>query len=324
MPELGHLERKDPRGVWSNEARDFTPWLAERLDQLGEALGMELELLRTESYVGDFSIDVLARDVGRDRKVVIENQLNPTDHQHLGQVITYAAGIEAGVVVWICPEFREEHRQAIDWLNRGLGATTEFYGVVLEVLTIDGSRPAANFRVVAAPATELTRSVRASTSTETSERGERYRAFFQRLIDTLREKYSFTNARAGQPQSWYSFSSGTRGFTYSVTFPGRGQPRVCTELYIDGGDAEWNYNALRVLKAQKEQIEREFGDVLDWQDLENRRACRVAYYRSGSILDPQEKLDEYLAWAVEHVRKLKTVFGPRIKAIRPRTELAEA
>jgi hypothetical protein len=118
MADLGTLVRQDPRNVWPSEPANFTPWLADHLDRLGEALGMELELVRRESSIGEFSIDILARDLGQNRYVVIENQLEVTDHTHLGQTITYAAGVEAGVVVWVSPEFREEHRAALDWEPR--------------------------------------------------------------------------------------------------------------------------------------------------------------------------------------------------------------
>lgn len=299
--------------MWLSEARDFTPWLAEHLEQLGSAIGMELELVRRESDAGDFSIDLLARDLGRDRFVVIENQLTPTDHSHLGQSITYAAHVDAVAVVWVCREFREEHRAALDWLNKGLRATTEFFGVVVEVLRIDESRPAVNFRAVAAPAGRSTRRSVPGEEQEPSAKGQRYQAFFQRLIDTLREKHHFTNARAGQPQSWYSFSSSVRGFVYGVNFPSG--ERVCAELYIDGGDEDWNLEALRVLRAQAAEIEKEFGEKLDWQEMENRRACRVALYRKGSIMDPQDKLDEYMAWGIEKILRFRQVFDARIRKL---------
>src|SRR5687768_15450215 len=104
--ELAKLEAVDPRTVWPHEARDFTPWLAGHLDQLAEVLGLDLDLVQAESDVGDFSIDILAQDLSRDRLVVIENQLEPTDHRHLGQAITYAAGKDAGAVIWISTIFR--------------------------------------------------------------------------------------------------------------------------------------------------------------------------------------------------------------------------
>ncbi len=318
MPiELGALTREDPRSVWANEARDLTPWVAEHLEQLGEVLGMDLELVRTESDVGDFSIDVLARELTSQRYVVIENQLGQTDHTHLGQVITYAAGVDAGVVVWLTPAFREEHRQAIDWLNQGLGNSTQFFAVAVEVLRVDGSKPAVNFRIVAKPAGyRISRNgsaSRSSSPSEPSERGARYQEFFQRLIDELREKYKFTNARAAGPRSWYTFSTGVRGFRYGATFPSGG--RIAVEIYIDFGDDDLNLSALRALQQQRESIEREIGENLEWQELETSRACRIVVYGVGTILDPQDKLDEYHDWMVKHLMSFKRAFGPRLKAI---------
>jgi len=318
MPiELGALTREDPRNVWPNEARDLTPWVAEHLEQLGEVLGMDLELVRTESDVGDFSIDVLARELTSQRFVVIENQLEQTDHTHLGQVITYAAGVDAGVVVWLTPAFREEHRQAIDWLNRGLGNSTQFFAVAVEVLRIDGSKPAVNFRIVAKPAgyriSNDGPASRSSTAGEPSERGKRYQDFFQRLIDELREKHGFTNARTAGAQNWYSFSTGVRGFQYSASFNTGG--RFCVEVYIDFGDDETNLAALHKLRDQRDAIERELGETLDWQELQNRRACRIALYRSGTILDPQDKLDEYHDWMVKRLLSFKRAFGARLKSV---------
>ena len=139
--DLGKISRVDLRNVWRHEAIDFTPWLVDHIDLVGEALGLELEVVGREHGVGDFSVDILARDLGRDKLVVIENQLEETDHTHLGQLITYAAGLEASVVIWVSRGIREEHRQALDWLNRGDGATTEYFGVAIELLQIDGSKP---------------------------------------------------------------------------------------------------------------------------------------------------------------------------------------
>lgn len=311
MQPLGSLNRVDPREVWKSESGNFTPWLAENLDRLAEVLGLELELEQRESPVGDFSVDILARDLGNNRVVIVENQLEPTDHTHLGQIITYAAGLDAEVVIWISRQFREEHRQALDWLNRVHEGHTEFFGVLLELLKIDDSKPAVNFRLVAFP-NQWSRSA-VSGSDELSPRQQAYRQFFQRLIDELREKHKFTNARAGQPQSWYSFSTGVRGFSWGVAFSLGGRIRV--EIYIDTSDADQNEEMLDHLLKDREVIEKDFGAPLEWERLENKRACRVAYYRSGSIKDSPETLDEIHAWAIEKILLFRKIFAPRLKEL---------
>lgn len=308
--DLGDLSRVDVREIWTHEALDFTPWLAEHIDVLGDLLGVELEVRAKEHAIGDFSLDILAHDLGRDRVVIVENQLAPTDHSHLGQVLTYAAGVGAQVVVWISPEFRDEHRQALDWLNQGHGTGTEFFGVVLEALRIDQSRPAINLRLVASPKQW---SPGGGGGGEPTQKGAAYQGFFQALIDELREQHRFTNAKAGQPQNWYSFSSGTRGFTYGMSFAQTGELRA--EIYIDVGDGEKNKAAFDALLAEKQSIEKAFGEALTWERLDSKRACRIACYTTGSIEDSADQLEQHRRWAVERLLRLKATFGPRLSSV---------
>lgn len=304
---LGSLQRIDLRQVWGHEALDFSPWVERNIALIGKELGLDLEVVGREHPVGDFAVDILARDLGRDKQVIIENQLEQTDHTHLGQLITYAAGLEAGVVVWISRDIREEHRQALDWLNRG-GSTTEFFGIVVELLQIDNSRPAVNLRVVASPNSWSRRTIRSTETVEPTGRYAAYQKFFQDLIDELRDKHRFTNARIGQAQNWYSFSTGTRGFQYGVSFSTG--DRLRAELYIDIGDSAQNRAAFDALFTKKSTIEEAFGEPLEWEPLEARRACRITVYRPGSIADSQASLEEYHGWAIERLLRLKAVFGP--------------
>jgi hypothetical protein len=305
---LGLLERVSLREVWPNEARHFTPWLASNVHRLGDALGMELDVEEQEAAVGSFSLDILARDLGSDRRVVVENQIEKTDHDHLGKLLTYAAGLNADVVIWIAEEIREEHRQALDWLNQRTDTETEFYAIVVEVLKIGDSLPAVNFKPVAFP--NEWRKSKAAGKSPTSHRGESYRDYFQALIDELREAHDFTRAKKARPQSWYSFSAGQSGFSYGTSFALNG--RVRAEIYIDLSDSEVNKRIFDQMHANKDELESEFGEDFEWERLDDRRASRIAVYREGAIDDSEADLEGIRKWAVERLLKFRQVFGPRL------------
>jgi hypothetical protein len=306
---LGELKRMDPRRVWSDEARDFTPWLSENLARLGEALGMELEITTREAPVGDFSCDLLARDLGTGRIVIIENQFGSTNHDHLGKILTYAAGLEAEAVVWVAEKIREEHRQTLEWLNRHTDKAIRFFAVTVEVLQIETSPPAVNFKAIVFP-NEWQRAARESAE-GASPRAEAYRRYFQGLLDELREKHHFTSARVGLPQNWYTFRSGVSGVDYGMSFAQGGRVRV--ELYIDFGEADTNKTFFDRLHSQRETLEHALGEALSWERLDERRASRVAVYCPGSIDVNNEELLRIRDWAINRLLKFRDVFGPRIR-----------
>jgi hypothetical protein len=310
--KLGLLKRVAPRSVWPDEAKYFTPWLAENLNELGSVLGMELELTEVEASVGDFAVDILARDLGLGSEVVIENQFGSTDHDHLGKIITYASGFEASTVVWIAESIREEHRQALEWLNQRTDSETQFFGILIELLQVDESKPAFNFRLIVFP-NEWKKSRKIRLDRAVSERAERYQIFFQSLIDRLREDHRFTNARNGKAQNWYSFASGFSGITYGASFAQGG--RVRTELYIDQGDQEANKALFDRLLEERQEIEAEFSCELVWERLDERRASRIAVYRQGSIDNEDDDLREYEKWLIDNLLRFKSVFSPRIDTL---------
>jgi Domain of unknown function (DUF4268) len=285
MPDFGTLRNVDLRQIWSHEASSFTPWLADNIEALGEAVGMELELTDTEADVGDFSLDLLAKDLGTGRNVSIENQLTATDHDHLGKLITYASAFDAAAVIWVAQAIRDEHRQALEWLNQRTSEDTHFFGVVIEVFQIDNSKPAP--------------------------RGEAYRRFFQTLIDDLREKHKFTTARVGQPQNWYAFSSGVSGVPYGASFAQGGRVRV--DAYIDLGDSGLNKALFDKLLQDRADIEAAFGEPLEWERLDLRRACRIASYFPGSINTSPGQLEAIRKDIIDRLLRLKKALGPTLR-----------
>jgi len=306
---LGKLEHVDARTIWLSEARDFTPWLAQNLGLLGEALGLDLELVQMEAPVGNYACDIEAKENGSGRRVIIENQLESTDHTHLGQLLTYAAGLDAAVIVWISTGVREEHREAIDFLNRHTREAVDFFAIALELVRIDSSSPAVVFRLAASPNAWAKN---AAVRPEVSNRMNAYRAFFQPLMDELRDRYHFTNARIAQAQSWYAFGSGVTGITYSLSFTAKGELRA--ELYIDVGDALRNKALFNTLYALRVQIKQQLEESAVWEPLPERRASRVGLVRPNTrIDDAQSSGDAVRAWAVHRLLKLKEVLGPRLR-----------
>lgn len=265
---------------------------------------MDLELESTESAAGDFSADIVARDLSTSHLVVIENQYGSTDHRHLGQLITYASVLGAGAVVWIAETIRPEHKSAMDFLNQNLKESLRLYAVQASAIRIDNSKPAFQLNVVSMPSQA---SIVADLAAAPSETMERYRSYFQGLIDELRQVQKFTNARTGQPQNWYTFASeNSKVFKYSVSFAQVGRVRV--ELYIDCGDKEKNEHLFDCLAQRKQEIVSSLGVELEWERLDSRRACRIAVYRDGDIDADSETLAEIRKWTIQNLLKFRAVF----------------
>ena len=308
--KLGAIEKVELATIWPNEATDFTPWLEENIAMLGDALGMDLAVRGREAPVGAFHLDLLAND-GSGRTVVIENQLRPTDHSHLGQLLTYMAGFDANVIVWIASEFRDEHAEALSLLNRRTGEDTEFFGVEIQLWRIGESLPGPHFNLVAVP-NEWSKQPDRNVTEPVSERNERYRDFFQGLIDTLREKHHFTKARKASPTNWYAFSTGYGLVKYGANFAMGGRARI--ELYIDSSERDWNKKLFDHFNGHQTDFESELGGPLEWERLDERKASRIAIVREGSIDDDADTLSEIHDWMVDRLLKFRDVFGPRLNS----------
>ena len=312
MPNFSELKKISLREIWKNEASDFTTWLESNIQTLGAALDMDIEITSREASVGDFSLDLLAQDLESSRMVVIENQLTRTDHDHLGKLLTYAAGFNASTVIWIAEEIRNEHRQAMEWLNQRTDSETQFFAVVVEVLKIDDSKPALNFKLVVSP-NEWQKSQTQKISGSLSFKQERYRNYFQTLIDELREKHKFTGIRVAHPFNYKSFSSGIQGVRYRATFA-QGN-RVHALVKIDQKHLENRLDIFDTLKKQEVEIVDSLGSPLEWERRNDKRESFIIVSREGSIDSADSELEEIREWHIETLLKLKEMFIPKIEKI---------
>lgn len=310
--ELGKLYKTEPRQIWKTEP-EFTEWLSKHVDLLSKELGLELDVMELEAPIGDFSADILAKDLISGKYVIIENQLEQTNHEHLGKILTYAAGKDANIIVWISPKFREEHQSALNWLNEKTIEDVSIFGIEIELLKIDESKPAPQFKIVSRPDI-WEKSIR--TRPKVSEKMLAYQDFFQILIDKLRYQ-GLTSAKKAQQQSWIDIGAGRSGFGYGFSFMRKGYG---IELFIDTGDAERNEKAYDALLEDKVDIEKEIGIPLSWERLEDRRVCRIRVYYNEplDILDVKRRniQDELINWSIETVKKFKKSFFHRIKKVK--------
>lgn len=218
LQQLGRLTRVDLRNVWVTEAADFTPWLArpENLAILSETLGLTLELEAQEKTVGPFRADILCKDIGTDHWVLIENQLERTDHTHLGQLLTNASGLEAVTIIWIAERFTEEHRATLDWLNRITDNSFRFFGLEVELWRIGDSPAAPKFNIVSKPndwshsVAQAARAIDESELSETRVTQREYWAALNDVLDTISGPVS--GNRKAQPQSWMAYPVGGSEF----------------------------------------------------------------------------------------------------------------
>lgn len=310
--DLGRITKLDVRDVWRHEAADFTPWMArpENLAQLGAALGMELELEDTEVAAGPFSADLLARETDTEELVVVENQLEKTNHDHLGKAITYAAVLGASTVVWVSPRFTEEHRQALDWLNEHSVDSIAFFGVMPELWQIDQSRPAIRFSVVARPNEAVRRVAIARPGLSEAKRTQL--DWWTRFRDLLVERGVVQSTQSPRPRYWFNVALGRTGIHLSNT-ANTYENTIGVRVYISnrGGAAE---AILQQLRRDRVAIESEVECELAWDPNPDSADKTVAVVRAADLSDPAS-WDAELEWMVETTRRFLAAFRPRVRTL---------
>lgn len=313
---LGRLERVDLREIWTSESSDFTPWLAqeENLQLLSETIGMELELESQEKDVGPFRADILCKDdVGN--WVLIENQLERTDHTHLGQLLTYAAGLNAVTIVWIAERFTEEHRATLDWLNEHTDEKINLFGLGIELWKIGDSPVAPKFNIISQPNDWARMVQQAAAGGEVSEYRQLQLKFWTAFKQYMENKESFVRCSKPSPSHWMNHAIGRSGIqlTSIVTLwnseTGVKGPEIRAELYLGGPNAKKGFAAL---EKQKEIIEKALGYTLTWHNPEDKAACRLYVRQDADILN-ESLWPQHFEWLRQHLETMHKIFRPLVK-----------
>jgi hypothetical protein len=301
--ELSRLTKLPLRTIWKHEAIHFTQWLAlpENLELLSETIGIDLINAQTEVGVGQFNVDILAEDENG-RKIVIENQLENTDHDHLGKLITYASGLQAEICIWVVARARQEHEQAINWLNENTTEGANFFLIEVEAWKIGDSLPAPRFNIVAKP-NDWAKTVKQSAGTnKITELKLQQQAFWEQLREYGEQHGKLVrNWRKALPQHWYNIGIGSTRAKLSATVNTRDSV-VAMELYVYR-----EKELFHELLAKHDDIEAKLGYKLDWQELPERKACRIIITRSGEFNDKTEEI-ELVQWLVQKADEFTRVF----------------
>jgi hypothetical protein len=304
---LGRLVSVPLREVWPHEAQDFTPWLLRNPEVLGDVLGMDLELTRAEHPVGGFSLDLIGRNASNEERVIVENQLEVSDHNHLGQLLTYASGTDATNIVWVASAFREEHRAALDWLNARTDERTRFFGVEVDAVRI-GDSPAAPLLKLAVGPNDWNKIVKATAASQSGgERAQLYMQFWASLLDRVKaEQLLWTNATKAPGANWIALSSGTSGVLFGTNFSRKG---LCSEIYFGDASAETNLKRFQALHQHRAAFEAMVDYPVEWQELQGKKSCKVAIYSPDTSIEQEHDWPDYLDWFIATQKQLRAAYS---------------
>ena len=316
--KLGKLEKiRELREVWKDEANDFTPWLAEpdNIVLLGDAINLTLEVESTEKDVGPFRADILCREEDNNSLVLVENQIERTDHTHLGQLLTYAAGLDTVTIVWIARSFRDEHRAALDWLNEVTGEKVNFFGIEIELWKIEESEIAPRFSVVSKPNNWTKGKVGSSkvlNDAELTPTKKLQLDFWKAFREYVQENSSTIRPQAASAQQWMNFGIGTTKAFMLASLNTRDR-LISVSLQVQSGENRWAVFCL--LEEDKEAIEKELGCSVEWEEKPERKSSSVTIRNPN--LDPNNRDDweKQQKWMLEQLENFREVFGKRIKTM---------
>ncbi len=313
--KLEKLKQIDPREIWKLEAFDFTPWLVEEknLNDLGDLLGIPLEFLEREKAVGPYYADVLCRDTDDDRYVVIENQLEVSDHDHLGKLLTYAAHFDASTVIWIASSFTDQHRAALDWLNEHSDERTSYFGLEIEVWQIGDSAHAPKFNIVAKP-NNWTKGAQIKGLSILQQMQLKFWQGFSNHVVRCGKLIKHINMP--KPRYWIGLgrSIGRSGFFLYVAAAIRSDVSDSHELrtHLAMKRSDFPEDFYKQLQSQREEIECEIGSELTWNDSD------LEIYSRRDVMDlydENDRPDQY-AWLLEQLEKFYQIFSSRVEQLK--------
>lgn len=307
---VGKLKKIPIRDVWPHEALDFTSWLQDNIEILNETIGINLSSAEREQSAGDFKVDILAEDESGD-PVVIENQIGKSDHDHLGKIITYLTSFEAKTAIWLVSDPRPEHITAITWLNET--APEAFYLLRLEAVKIGDSRPAPLFTPIVGPSEE-SRQI-GQKKKEWAEREKLRHKFWNGLLERASTRTNLHKGISPGHDSYINTGAGMAGLSYAYVIRKHDSQ---VEMYIDRGkgNKEENDKIFNFFKSHQKPIEDEFGDRIDWEYLEGRRACRIAkYIDQGGYRDSEKEWPNTQNIMIEAMIRLEKALSPHLEKL---------
>lgn len=304
--KLGKLKEIDIRTVWSHEQYDFSKWLAseENIKELGDTLNLSLTDVETEKFVGNYRCDILCKDEITGKAVLVENQLEATNHDHLGKIITYASGLDASVVVWIVSSAREEHASAIEWLNKHTDDELSFFLIEVHAYTIGDSEPAPMFKIIEQP-NDFVKSVKAITKNSDISDSERNRLeFWNQLNDVLEQRNKPFNKRKATTDHWYSIAMGSSECHISIDLVNK-EHKIRVGVWIAD-----NKDLFDHFYSHKDEIEKTCGFELIWDRLDTKKASLSCTYIMGLDFENQSNYPVLINKAIDCVVTMRDAFKP--------------
>ena len=302
--KLGKLKEVDIRSVWSHEQYDFSKWLAteENIKELGDTLNLSLTDVETEKFVGNYRCDILCKDEITGKAVLIENQLEATNHDHLGKIITYASGLDASVVVWIVSSARDEHASAVEWLNKHTDDELAFFLIEVHAYKIGDSEPAPLFKIIEQP-NDFAKSVKTiSKNSDISDAEKNRLEFWNQLNDVLEQRNKPFNKRKATTDHWYSVAMGSSECRVQIDLVNK-EHKIRVGVWVTD-----NKDLFDSFYDHKDEIEHACGFDLIWDRLENKKAAFVCKYIDGLDFDNQENYPDLINKSIDYVILMREAF----------------